>query len=70
MTRKINRDDLILSSQTLRAAKNEIIKVAITLSADKDLKSTVKELKDQASLLNISIDLIDDKYIELDHPQK
>jgi hypothetical protein len=66
--RKVTRDELILNAKELKVAKYEFIRIAIMLSADggEDVKRIVKELKDKACLLNIPIDLIDNKIIELD----
>ena len=70
MARTMNRDDLISAVQKLRAAKEEVVKVAMVLDMDKSFKETVKELKSQIDVMCISIDLIDNKIVALDYPQK
>jgi hypothetical protein len=70
MARVMERDDLINAVQKLRSAKEEVVKVAMVLGMDKKFKETTKELKSQIDVMCISIDLIDNKIIELDFPSK
>jgi hypothetical protein len=70
MARIMERDDLINAVQKLRSAKEEVVKVAMVLGMDKKFKETVKELKSQIDVMCISIDLIDNKIVELDFPPK
>jgi hypothetical protein len=70
MGRTMKRDDLINAVQKLRAAKDDVVKVAMFLELDSAFQETVRGLQSQIDGMRIAIDVIDNKIIELDFPQK
>jgi hypothetical protein len=70
MGRTMKRDDLISAVQKLRAAKDDVVKVVMLLGLDSAFQETVRGLQTQIDGMRIAIDVIDNKIIELDFPQK